>query len=372
MTPSALTTPRNSRTESSRTRDSALDITVSCYRGRELAARQLEWTSFAQSLVDLPGVYNPAWVIPLARGLHQTPYVLEARAAGRLVGVLPLLELRSLLFGRHLVSLPYQSPAGVLTNNSEAARVLISAACALADDLRVRYLELRQEVPFAHPQLTGERTNKVEVRLALPTTEEALWKSFDPKVRNQVRKGEKNLLNVVWGGSELLSTFYQVFAQNMRDLGTPVYSPRLFREFLAHFGHDAEFCVVRKDGQPLAAALLIHERGTTKVPSASSLRAFNSLNANMLMYWSLLQRAISRGQRVFDFGRSSQDSSTLAFKQQWGAVAQATTWQYYLRHGSPHELHVGNPKLQRRIELWRKLPLWLANWLGPQIVRGIP
>jgi FemAB-related protein (PEP-CTERM system-associated) len=158
----------------------------------------------------------------------------------------------------------------------------------------------------------------------------------------------------------------------MRDLGTPVYPKRLFAAILDQFAGDAELCALRLNGQAVAAALLVHGRGATEVPSASSLRKFNATSANMVMYWHLLQRAIERRQPVFDFGRSTIDSNTYRFKRQWGAEPSPSVWQYYVRRGTIGDLRPDNARFQLAIRAWQQLPLPIANLLGPAIVRGIP
>jgi FemAB-related protein (PEP-CTERM system-associated) len=315
---------------------------------------------------------HPGWLAVLRDGLGHVPYCLEARDEGKTCGVLPLAYVKSWLFGRYLVSLPYLNSGGVVAEDDATARRLIDEAVKLADRLRVKHLGLRHEKPLDHPALAEQSSGKVHMRLALPGTAGKLWDGFDAKVRNQVRKGQKNGLTAAWGGAELLPEFYAVFSQNMRDLGTPVYGERLFRAVLRQFPGQAELCVMRAEGQAVAAALLLHGRGVTEVPSASSLRAFNHTNANMLMYWNLLQRACERGQAVFDFGRSSPDSSTYKFKKQWGAKPEPAVWQFYRRGGQLDDVRPDNPRYQRLIRLWQKLPLRLANWLGPKVVRGIP
>jgi FemAB-related protein (PEP-CTERM system-associated) len=290
----------------------------------------------------------------------------------QVTGFLPLVLVKSWLFGRFLVGLPYLNYGGPVAHDPQTELKLIDRAVELADELGVKYLELRSTHDYDHPRLNERLTTKAHMRLDLPAHSDNLWKRLDCKVRNQVRKGEKNGLAVHWGTRDLLADFYAVFAQNMRDLGTPVYGKRLFREILEAFPDRAEFCVVRQTSRPVAAALLLHGWGVTEVPSASSLRQFNHTNANMLMYWHLLRRAIERKQEVFDFGRSSRDSNTYKFKAQWGAEPHPAVWQYYLRQGPATSMRPENPKYQRMIKVWQRLPVALTRWIGPRIVRGIP
>jgi FemAB-related protein (PEP-CTERM system-associated) len=315
---------------------------------------------------------HPGWLRVLARGMGHVPYCLEASHDGRTSGFLALAYVESYLFGRYLVSLPYLNYGGPVADDEAVGRLLIDGAVELADRLDVRRLELRHEQPIEHSRLGHSRTDKVQMRLDLPGSVAQLEKGLTGKVRNQVKKGRNNGLNVRWGGQELLPDFYTVFAENMRDLGTPVYSRRLFASVLEQFRDQAELCVVNLEQKPVAGALLLHGWGVTEVPSASSLRAFNSTCANMLMYFHLLVRAVERGQDMFDFGRSTPGSGTFKFKEQWGAQPFGAVWQSYLRAGSLDETRPDNPRYQWRIRLWQRLPLWLAGMLGPRIVRGIP
>ncbi|MGQ9915178.1 MAG: FemAB family XrtA/PEP-CTERM system-associated protein [Thermogutta sp.] len=285
--------------------------------------------------------------------------------------VLPLALVRGPIFGRFLVSLPYVNYGGTL-GDGKATAPLIDRAAALADSLGVRYLELRHEEAVEHPALSARLTSKVHMRLDLPGSTDALWRAFSPKVRNQVRKGEKLGLTVHWGGETLLREFYAVFCRNMRDLGTPVYPRSLFAQILRCFPGEAELCVVRRDGRALASGLLLHGRGVTEVPSAASLRPFHWTNANMLMYWHLLCRAVERGQGMFDFGRSTVGGPTYRFKRQWGAREFPAVWQYYLRQGEISDMRPEGGKYRLFIAAWRRLPVFFTRLIGPWIVRGIP
>jgi FemAB-related protein (PEP-CTERM system-associated) len=315
---------------------------------------------------------HPGWLNVFRRAFGHVPYCLEAFEGGRPCGFVTLAYVRSLLFGRYLVSLPYLNYGGVVADDDEVARLLIDRAIELAERLRVRRLELRHEYPVSHPRLGHARTDKAHMRLDLPGTVEGLWKQLDGKVRNQVSKGRKSGLTVAWGGHDLLPEFYNVFSHNMRDLGTPVYSRSLFVRVLDQFPGRAELCVVRAGQLAVAGALLLHGWGVTEVPSASSLRSHNHTNANMLMYYHLLERSIQREQDIFDFGRSTPDSGTYKFKKQWGATPAAAHWQSCLRVGSLDETRPDNPRYGLMVRLWKRLPVSLTRVIGPQIVRGIP
>lgn len=350
----------------------APDISIRLLTGAALTDRLAALSEYAlRDRLAAPSS-DPGWLSILKEGLGHVPFALEARRTGQICGWLPLAYMRSTLFGRYLVSLPYLNTGGVMADDQRVALRLIDHAVLLAEELRVKHLELRHEEPIEHPNLNGTLSSKVHMRLALPSFPGPLWEELPAKVRNQVRKGEKNKLQIAWGGSERLDEFYDVFSHNMRDLGTPVYGRALFAAVLRYFGESAEICIVRNEEKPIAAALLVHGKGVSEVPSASSLREYNSTCANMLMYWNLLDRAIQREQSVFDFGRSTVDGPTYRFKKQWGALPEPAAWQYHLRDGETPDLRPDNPRYQRLIKIWQRLPVRVTRWIGPRIVRGIP
>lgn len=327
--------------------------------------------------------HDPRWLDVLNQSMNHRPHLLVAADEmnpQRVRGILPLAFVKSFLFGRFLVSLPYLNRAGIVTQDESVADQLMGKAISLANELNAQHLELRHAGhELAHKAITHTKRDKPCMILGLPDSADALWKQINAKVRNQIRKAEKHDFSVTFGHHELLNDFYNVFAINMRDLGTPVYAKSLFGSILHKFREEAELAVVRLEGKPVAGALLIHDQyeqpkfgRISQVPSASSLRAFNKTNANMWMYHQLLLRAIERGSGGFDFGRSSKDSGTYRFKKQWGAEPHGTTWQYHAPHGEIGNARPNNPKYQRRIELWKKLPVSVSRLFGPRIVRGIP
>ncbi|WP_372716873.1 FemAB family XrtA/PEP-CTERM system-associated protein [Novipirellula sp.] len=315
---------------------------------------------------------SPNIVRAVCRGLSHRGYWIQATRGGEIVGVLPLVDVNTMLFGRYLVSLPYLNWGGVVATDVATRKALIDRAVTLADELDVRFLELRHETAVDHEKLSDLRSEKVQMRMPVVDEEQA-WKGCRSTVRTQVRKGDKQDFDIRFGGHELMPTFFKVFSENMRDLGTPVYSLGLFSEFLDQMGDQAELCVVQKAGVPIACAMTLHfDQGLSEVPSASALRAHRKSAVNTWMYWQLIRRSIHRGANTFDFGRSTPEGPTFDFKRKWGATPSEVAWQYYRRKGDVNAVRPDNAKYGLAIAAWQKLPLPIANLIGPSIVRGIP
>jgi serine/alanine adding enzyme len=298
-----------------------------------------------------------------------TEYLI-ARQGTLVIGVLPLVLFKSRLFGRQVVSLPMLNYGGMLLDNQAAVEPLLRAATDIVRNFGGAHLELRHQRRMTS---LPARQHKVSMRRALPVDVDVLWNGIDRKVRNQVRKAQKANLSVATGRGELVGQFYRVFSENMRDLGTPVYARRWFERILEVFPEHARLHVVSHDGTAIAASCVLRFRDTDLVPWASSLRSYRHLCPNMLLYWSMLEAAVARGARVFDFGRSSPDAGTYQFKMQWGAEPEPQVWEYVLlRNSVLPDQGPSNGRFHAAVSAWKRLPLWAANRLGPVIVRNIP
>ena len=331
-------------------------------------ADRADWEQFVSLRGDEAGYHAFDWQEVFGRAFGHESVYLIARRDGDVTGVLPLVQIKSMLFGRTLTSLPFLNYGGVLADAADSATALIDASRREAESRRCGHVELRH-VAAQFPNLPRKQ-HKVSMRLPLAPGQ---WDRLDRKVRNQIRKAEKSGLTVERGGGELVDDFYTVFARNMRDLGTPVYSRRLFDEVFRVFPERATMHIVRLDGRPVAAGVTYRTARMTQLPWASSIRDYNALCPNTLLYWDTIQYAAEAGCAVFDMGRSTPNEGTFKFKQQWGAEPLSLHWEYQLR--SEHELpnvSPANPKFQLAIALWRKLPLALTLRVGPMIVRAIP
>lgn len=338
----------------------------------DLTGNPEPWEAYVATHPLATGCHQYRWGEILERSFGHRPFYLAVReGAGAIRGVLPLVHMRSALFGRFLVSVPFLNYGGLLCDNEEAERLLLQEARRLKRVLGVAHVELRHLRRFGHDLPTKE--HKVTMILPLEADEEQQWRKFTTKVRNHVRKALKSGLQARVGRLDLLDSFYEVFSRNMRDLGTPVYSKNFFREILNSFAESSRIIAVFQDEQVLAAGLALRYRQTVEIPWASSNRDFNVLCPNNLLYWQVIRLAIEEGATRFDFGRSSPGAGTYRFKEQWGAQPEPLYWQYLLAEGRTlPELNPDNPRFKLAIRLWQSLPVGITRLLGPSIVRNIP
>jgi FemAB-related protein (PEP-CTERM system-associated) len=295
---------------------------------------------------------------------HDCPY-LVSRIQGEITGVLPLVEVRSLAFGRFLVSVPFLNAGGPIGTPSAVAD-LTNAALEMADARRAKALEFR-----CTEQLSTELEcshSKVSSSLALPGTSEALWSQLPSKVRSQIRRPQKEGVAVKFGRDQL-DAFFDVFARNMRDLGSPTHSRLFFETIADEFGEAVWFACAYLGDVPVAAGCAIAWREEVEITWASSLRRYNALAPNMLLYWSVMERAATQGFGRFNFGRSTPGTGSHRFKLQWGAADAPLFW-YRAGRGAPMPSEGGSLSIASRV--WQHMPLSLTNWLGPRLRGGIP
>lgn len=313
------------------------------------------------------------WAL-LARDVfgHRALFVEARYADGRLAGILPIVQQKSLL-GNFMTSIPFFNYGGALADTRDARFALMDRARQIASDARCSYLELRDTDASSDGWIA--RTDKVTMILQLPPTADALAKALGSKLRSQIKRAERENVSVRTGGRELLDSFYDVFAQNMRDLGTPVYPKRFFAAILERFSEHATLVVIDHGDVPSAAAFLVIDGTRAEIPWASCRTQSKSIGLNMKLYWEVLRHVIERGCTSFDFGRSTADSGTYKFKKQWGAEPQQLYWHRWQRKAPPAGAPSGAADgrlMQYATAAWQRLPLAVANFVGPLVSPSLP
>lgn len=351
---------------------SMIDSVVSHFDGGAL-----EWDDFVRKQTGWTHFHLYGWRTVIERVFRHECIYLAARRRqdGEIVAVLPLVRVRSRLFGHFLVSMPFVNYGGPL-GDAEAIRELVAEAGALATRSRADLLELRSrtELPLALP--VSHR--KVTVVLDLPPTSEALWTALPAKLRSQIRRPRKDGVEVKFGPDQL-GPFHEVFAHHMRDLGTPAQSRRFFEAIRDVFPEDVHFAVAYHDNRPIACGCGFLWDREFEITWASALRSHNSMSPNMLIYWELMEQMVRAGAQRFNFGRCSPDSGTYRFKMQWGGRAEPLWWYHRaaVESDQAEAAEPSTPSPDQGIfalatRVWQRLPLSVATRLGGEIVRFIP
>ncbi len=328
------------------------------------------WDAFARQAEGYTHFHGYNWRKVLEKEFgHECLYLAARTAGGELAGVLPLVRVRSVIFGHYLVSMPFLNYGGPL-GKPDAVQALVNHAQEVAVRDRVKLLELRSRRELRTTLPVSHR--KITVLLDLPTEDpEPLWRGLKAKVRSQVRRPQKEGVTVRFGRDQV-GPFFHVFARHMRDLGTPSLPRSFFEAVASAFPDDAWVGCAYLNDEPIAAGWGFCWQEEFEMTWASSLRSHSRIAPNMLLYWSFIERCIGRGIRVFNFGRCTPGGGTHRFKLQWGSRDVPLWWyQWGARPGaSTPSPDAGAYSWGPR--LWRHLPLPVTRALGPRIVRSIP
>jgi FemAB-related protein (PEP-CTERM system-associated) len=335
---------------------------------------EADWQTYVKRAPHASLYHALEWRDILLRTFGHRSWYLMVRDDDEVRGVLPLVEMKSPIFGHFLVSLPFVDYGGILADTPDHETALAAAASELCARRGAHHVELRQS--FAAPRCAQAgwtlRQHKAALVIPLNAEPDTQWSGLSSRLRGKIRKAEKSGATFSVGTADDLDDFYHVFCLNMRDLGTPVYSSVFFRNILG-FAKDAAVLLVRRDGRPAAAAIALRHGETMELPWICSDYTQSLLNLNEYLYWNAIQWAYRSNVAELNLGRCSIDGGAFRFKMQWNPTVRPLFWYYWLASGvALPELNPNNPKYALAIRCWKKMPLPLANRVGPWIVRNIP
>jgi len=329
------------------------------------------WKDFVIKHSEYSIGHLPEWWNLFEEVFGYNCFYLMAREGREVIGILPIVKVRSLIYrANFLISVPFSQYAGLLSDSEEASEMLVKRALEVAKKENVRFLELRQNGVI--PCVYSHSAEHCDQFLELPDDPDILWRGFKDKVRNQVRKARKSGLTVE-KGIHLLDEFYKVYSHNMRDLAFPVFGRRFFVELAKVFKQRVEILVVKRQGLAIGCMLVFSAGNTLFDYFASTIREYNRFCPNNILYWEAVKMACINGHRYFDFGRSQWGSGIYRFKKQWGTTAVPLYYYYPYRHGcSMPSVTNEARKLKPFMNIWKRLPLCMANSLGPLVRKNIP
>ena len=320
------------------------------------------------------------WREVISTSFGFVPLYLTTEDNGEVQGILPLFLVRSLLFGRSLVSLPMAVYGGVLATNDEAAALLLDKAKALGIQHRAKYLELRgnpyQQVSGGHEGYQDDSKKQKDLYVTfmgdIDPSDDVNLSRIPRKQRRMVRQGEKHGLAFVQDNSRLLD-FYGIYAASVRNLGTPVYGYQYFEGIVQSFGDRCKIFLVDYEGKTIAAVLVFFYKDQVLPYYGGALKEYFRFAPSDFMYWELMRYGAAHGYKIFDFGRSKQGTGSFDFKRHWGFEPRSLPYSYYpIKSQFIPDTSSLNPKLQWAVRIWRNLPLKLTMALGPRIMRHIP
>ena len=327
------------------------------------------WDVFVSNCPQATFFHRAGWQRILSTVFGHRTHYLCAVVDNRITGVLPLAHVKSVLFGNALTSLPFAVYGGVAAVDEASAALLEGEAQRLAQELGVQHLELRH-IDRRHPSWP-EQDLYVTFRKPILPDDEANLLAIPRKQRAMVRKGIKNELVSAIDGDE--ERFFRLYADNVHRHGTPAMPRRYFAELQREFGDDCRLLTVSTaQGRPLSSVLSFYFRDEVLPYYAGDDEAARDFAANDFKYWELMRRSAASGLKLFDYGRSKQGTGPYAFKKNWGFEPTPLHYEYqlYKRDAVPQN-NPNNAKYKLMIQAWRKLPLGVANWLGPHIVRSL-
>ncbi|MGS2721736.1 FemAB family XrtA/PEP-CTERM system-associated protein [Paraglaciecola aestuariivivens] len=338
-----------------------------------VASDQAQWDNYVSQHQDSSPYHRFAWLQSIEQAYQHPNSSVIAIDQGEVVGVLPCVAMQKPWAKVSYCSLPYCDLGHALANNPSIVQGLqhfALAQLAQKNGQSFEYRDTHNHLPDG--DLTGQ---KVRMLLTLPDTADDLMASFKSKLRSQIRKAEKNGLHYQIATSpEKIHDFYQIFAINMRKLGSPVHSKAWFEALLEHYAEHIILSVVYKDSTPVGAGIVLLNGKKAAIPWASTVAQYNKLAPNMLLYWSLLEYVIQQGYSEFDFGRSTYNEGTYKFKRQWGAEPMPLAWSNLVAEQPELDKNTSLKvsKIRTLVEkAWAKLPLGITTHLGPKIRKHI-
>jgi FemAB-related protein (PEP-CTERM system-associated) len=329
------------------------------------------WERFVLDHQEGTFFHQLAWKRVVEKTFDHVAKYVYAERDGQIVGVAPLFLVSNWMVGKCLVSSPLASYGGICASDTEAEHALLEFIKRQAQEQQVDYLELRNPAGGTLPGFVPN-TRYSGFSLTLSKDPEAVLKGLPKDIRYMIRKAEKADLHVR-RGPELLDEFYKLFTINMRRLGTPVFPRSLFVNLLAQFGKQIDVLVVYAGSQPVASAVSFLFRDTMHPYYIGGLPLARDLAANNFLWWELMKFAAQSGMNTFDFGRSKKGTGAYAFKKKWNPKITDLDYQVFLvKRKTVPNFSPANPKFELATQVWSRLPLWLANSLGPRVVRWIP
>lgn len=329
---------------------------------------EVRWEAFVAACPEATFFHRVGWKRVIERSFGHDCHYLVAESGGAVRGILPLVHVKSRLFGNALISNAFCVYGGPVATDETTRGALVRRAEGLADDLGVDYLEFRNRAP-SQPDWASNSTLYAGFRKSLDPDPDKNLLAVRRKQRAMVRKGIK--LGLAAEIDPDTDRFFSLYAASVRNLGTPVFAKAYFRNLKAEFGDDCEILTVLNGARPVSGVMSFHFRDEVHPYYGGGTAESRAVAGNDFMYWEVMRRAVERGHRTFDFGRSKQGTGAFDFKRHWGFEPEPLHYEYkLLKTDEIPSVNPLNPKYRMFIAAWKRLPLPVANAIGPRLARN--
>ena len=328
------------------------------------------WDEYVLKSDNSSFYHQIGWKKVVERTYGYKPVYLVAKEGEEIKGVLPLFLMKSIIFGKKLVSVPFGPYGGVCADNNIATEMLTEEAKKIVKEEDLDYLELRNFVKCNNNEFATNDSYVTFIINLSPDTQ-TVWNKIKRDKRRNVKKAKNTGLKMDWDAT--VEDFYKVHARTMRDLGTPTHGLKFFKAILEEFPNNAKVITVEYEGEQICCQLLFFYKETEIAVWGSSLDEYKAYHPDQLSNWEIIKYGCEKGFKYFDFGRCLRDTGVYSYKERWGGYPKQLYYQYYLNGVSKMpDTSQSNPKRQRFAKVWRKLPLRLATTAGPLLRKGIP
>lgn len=328
------------------------------------------WERYIHRHSDSTFYHQIGWKNVIEKTYGHEAHYLIAKENGDIKGIFPLFLIKNKIFGKKLISVPFAPYGGVCADDMSAKSALVEEAKIIVEDYNASFLEIRGPSGNENQLLTNN--SYYTLILNLDENPELVWNKLSRKVRNATRKAVSSSLTFEMD-NKYERDFYRIFSRNIRDLGAPVHSNQLFENLLSEFPEQTDVAVAKYEDQVVGSIFLLYYKDTVISGWAASDKTYRMYNPNNIMYWKSIKYGCENGFKYFDFGRSLMDSGTYKFKKPWGAEPKQLYYHYYLNQiAKMPDTSQRNSKRKTFTKFWEKLPVPMANFIGPKLRKNFP
>lgn len=336
-------------------------------------AQMSRWDEFVESHPAGTPYHLSFWLRTICDTYGFEPLLyLDSDANRDITGIFPLFSVKGFIRGSHLVSLPFSDYGGPLFQDKLRETEILKKVIDL-HSTNVKYIEIRGPVPNDTPFFSHNYYKRHLIDLSADLS--SLRRKINKRtIQYSIRKAEKMGIVISEENNQYgIAEFYRLNMLTRKKHGVPGQSKKFFENLLRHLfasGH-AFLLLALYDSKPVAGSLFLRSgKGIHYKYNASDPAYLGRTTPNHLLTWHAVRQGHEAGYKYMDFGRTSPDNTGLMrYKKMWGADERDVTYNYYPEIQGASSTEESSWIYQKFTSIWRCLPNWVTEKLGPVIYR---